>query len=68
MIQFIDRLDPDEVSMMYPRDYGEWVKYKDVEAKIEGYKEALKQLRNCNAEMMTSGQLNDYVDGVLSAV
>ena len=74
MLQFIERLDPDEVSMMYPIIDGRWIKYGDYLEDIEKHinkiallKDGLKSLKNCKIDFNSPEELNLYVTNLLEA-
>ena len=67
-IQFIEKFDPDEVSMIIHHKKGEYVKFEDHEGKINVAIDGLKNLRNSNMQNVPAEQYNTYVDTLILAL
>lgn len=59
--------NPDSIAIMYESGGGRYVNASDADKKIECFKRALMNLRDCNSSLNTKSDLNGYVDFVLEA-
>ena len=67
-IQFIDKFDPDEVSMIIHHEKGEYVKFEDHDGKISMGIAGLKNLRDSNMQGIPAALYNEYVNSLIEAL
>ena len=67
-IQFIERYESDEVSMMFEIECGEYVKYSDYRSKLNLAIEGFKNLKHCRIGENSATELNEYVVGMIESL
>jgi len=61
----MDGYGPNYVEM-HIDDEGLWVKHSDAIERVRPLVKALSDLKACNIKQMSAGELNDFVDSILT--
>ena len=71
MREIFDKYDPYLMDYghcveMHLDDDGLWVKHSDAIERVKPLVKALSDLKACNIKQMSAGELNDFVDSILT--